>query len=111
MIVSGDGLYSLHTKADYQHYEGSYVDQRKSLAGYYRRLPGLLVSPPAMGTGDMSEENEDDERQADESGPLAGWLLNKKQKSFIRSLLPEDDEEEPDADPPPDKTWRTSLAM
>lgn len=64
----------------------------------------------------MSEENEGDkgkpnESKPDEIGPLAGWLLNNKQKSFLRSLLPEDEDDGPDADPPQDKTLSTSAAL
>lgn len=73
------------------------------MAGDYYRVYCLLGTPPAVGNGGMTAGKDDDNREVEEDGPLAGWALTRKQKSFLQALLPDDVPEEPEATPPPDE--------
>lgn len=51
----------------------------------------------------MTEGKDDDNRDVEDDGPLAGWQLTKQQKSFLYALLPGEATEEPEATLPPDE--------
>jgi len=51
----------------------------------------------------MTAGKDNDNPEVEEDGPLAGWALTRKQKSFLQALLPDDVPEGPEATQPPDE--------